>query len=417
MVKTITMAELKKLKAPSPQDLHRQRVGKGNFNRWNSLSDDSRRPSFSGKRQLEISSSPPPDAPAKAPRLDSNMLFEQMKAHEGKLKEAKTILEEAVKAKADADLDNNNLLDDGTNSCISKMLLVLTALVAHSEGLSSSIIDMHSSGYQPPKQVPPNNTRRNLNAEGNYDDPPPIQRGRANTSSRKKELTQDEITIKKIRQEITKAEKSTTIFDVDLGQVPIINKDTLSGKFTQTIHAAAATSDEVKKGNYSTEDAGEILDDVLTCANMEILGNGGSKKYYNRLKPSDPLNGKFCTVPIKLTFKTKEERVKAEQSLRKFSKVKCSVPYPKKLRTIIGNLVKEGKKVKPDTYIKVKVDTEKMKVSALASIRNDSGRWTWQDLNISHDIPLDILEQPDKVTLEAMDHDSEQAADEGLQTL
>jgi hypothetical protein len=75
------------------------------------------------------------------------------------------------------------------------------------------------------------------------------------------------------------------------------------------------------------EDTGEILDDVLTCANMEILGNGGSKKYYNRLKPSDPLNGKFCTVPIKLTFKTKEERVKAEQSLRKFSKVKCSVPY------------------------------------------------------------------------------------------
>ncbi len=129
------------------------------------------------KRQLEISSSPPPDAPAKAPRLDSNMLFEQMKAHEGKLKEAKTILEEVVKAKADADLDNNNLLDDGTNSCISKMLLVLTALVAHSEELSSSIIDMHSSGYQPPKQVPSNNTRRNLNAEGNYDDPPPRSRG------------------------------------------------------------------------------------------------------------------------------------------------------------------------------------------------------------------------------------------------
>jgi len=122
MVKTITMAELMKKKPPSPQDQHRERVGKGNFNRWNSLSDDSRRPSFSGKRQLEVSSSPPPDAPSKAPRLDSNTLFEQMKAHEGKLQEAKGILEEAIKAKADADLDNNNLLDDGTNSCISKML-------------------------------------------------------------------------------------------------------------------------------------------------------------------------------------------------------------------------------------------------------------------------------------------------------
>jgi hypothetical protein len=411
------MAELMKKKPPSPQDQHRERVGKGNFNRWNSLSDDSRRPSFSGKRQLEVSSSPPPDAPSKAPRLDSNTLFEQMKAHEGKLQEAKGILEEAIKAKADADLDNNNLLDDGTNSCISKMLLVLTALVAHSEGLTSSLIDMHSSGFQPNKQVHPNNTRKNLHANGSYDDPPPFQRGRSNTVSRKKELSPEEITIKKIRQEITKAEKSTTIFDVDLGQVPIINKETLSGKFTKTIHSAASSSDEVKKGNYSAEDAGEILDDVLTCANMEILGNGGSKKYYNRLKPSDPLNGKFCTVPIKLTFKTKEERVKAEQSLRKFSKVKCSVPYPKKLRTIIGNMVKEGKKQKPDTYIKVKVDTEKMKVTAHASVKGDNGRWVWEDLKLSQDIPLDILEQPEKVTLEAMDHDSDQTTDESRSAL
>ena len=143
----------------------------------------------------------------------------------------------------------------------------------------------------------------------------------------------------------------------------------------------------------------------------------GSKKYYNRLKPSDPLNGKFCTVPIKLTFKTKEERVKAEQSLRKFSKVKCSVPYPKKLRTIIGNMVKEGKKQKPDTYIKVKVDTEKMKVTAHASVKGDNGRWVWEDLKLSQDIPLDILEQPEKVTLEAMDHDSDQTTDESRSAL
>ncbi len=68
MVKTITMAELMKKKAPSPQDQQRKRVGKGNFNRWNSLSDDSRRPSFSGKRQLEVSSSPPPDAPLQGPQ-------------------------------------------------------------------------------------------------------------------------------------------------------------------------------------------------------------------------------------------------------------------------------------------------------------------------------------------------------------
>jgi hypothetical protein len=180
---------------------------------------------------------------------------------------------------------------------------------------------------------------------------------------------------KKIRQEIGKAEKTITLFDLDLGQVPIINKDTLSGKFTQTIHAAATNSDEVKKGNCSPDEAREILDDILTCANMEFLGKGGSKKYYNKLKPNDPLNGKFCTVPIKLTFKSKEERVRAEQSLRKYCKVKYSTPYPKKLRTLIGNVVKEGKQKKPEHYIRVKVDSNKMTVSAQASIKNPNGRW------------------------------------------
>jgi hypothetical protein len=93
------------------------------------------------------------------------------------------------------------------------------------------------------------------------------------------------------------------------------------------------------------------------------------------MKPNDPLNGKFCTVPIKLTFKSKEERVRAEQSLRKYCKVKYSTPYPKKLRTLIGNVVKEGKQKKPEHYIRVKVDSNKMTVSAQASIKNPNGRW------------------------------------------
>jgi len=395
MVKSVTMAELRKAKPPSPKDQHRDNVGKGNFNRWNVLSDTSRRLSFSGqsgKRQLETSS-PPPSGPTKAARLDPNLLFEQVKKHEGKLKEAKTVLEEAVKAKADADLDNNNILDDGTNSCISKMLIVLTALVAHSEGLTSSIIDIYQEGQaHPPPSKPPS---ASLPASSDN-----AQRGRSGTFSQKKPLTQDELTKKKIRQEINKAEKTTTVFDLDLGQVPIINKDTLSGKVTRAIHSAAASSDEIKKGNYSAAEAEEILDDVLSCATLDFLGNGGSKKFYNKAKPQDPRNGTFCTVPTKLTFRTKDERIKAEQTLRKFGKVKCSVPYPKKLRSIIGDIVKKGKQVKPNNYIRVKVDTENLTVSALASVQSPSGRWIWEDLELSTEIPLDVLDKGDQVTLE-----------------
>jgi hypothetical protein len=166
--------------------------------------------------------------------------------------------------------------------------------------------------------------------------------------------------MKKIRQEINKAEKTTTVFDLNLGQVPIIDKDTLSGKVTRAINPATASSDEIKKGNYTAAEAEEILDDVLSCASLDFLGNGGSKKFYNKAKPHDPRNGTFCTVPTKLTFRTKDERIKAEQTLRKFCKVKCSVPYPKKLRTIIGDIVKKGKQVKHNNYIRVKVDNESL---------------------------------------------------------
>jgi hypothetical protein len=213
-------------------------------------------------------------------------------------------------------------------------------------------------------------------------------------------LTQDKLTKKKIRQEINKAEKTTTVFDLDLGQVPIINKDTLSGKVTRAIHSAAASSDEIKKGNYTAAEAEEILDDVLSCATLDFLGNGGSKKFYNKAKPHDPRNGTFCTVPTKLTFRTKDERTKAEQTLRKFGKVKCSVPYPKKLRSIIGDIVKKGKQVKPNNYIRVKVDSENLTVSAHASVQSPSGRWIWEDLGLSTEIPLDVLDKGDQVTLD-----------------
>ena len=402
MVKSVTMAELRKAKPPSPKELHQSNVGKGNFNRWNALGGgDGRRPSISGKRQLE-SSSPPPSAPQKAPRLDPNLLFEQMKAHEGKLTEAETILNEAVQAKADADLDNNNLLDDGTNSCISKMLLVLTALISHQKGLSSSFVDFCKENSSAANSQKGKNPPPNWGADQQLSEPP---RGRSGTISQKKPLTDEEITRKKVKQEIMKAEKSTTLFDLDLGQVPIINKDTLSSKVTRAIHAAAANGDEAKKGNYSPEETEEIMDDILTCAHLDFLGNGGSKKYYNKAKPNDPKNGKFCTVPTKLTFRSKEERTKAEQTLRKFGKIKCSIPYPKKLRTIIGDVVKKGKELKPNCYIRTKVDTDKMLVVAHASFQNEAGRWVWEDLHLDREIPLDVLDKPDQVTLE---RDSEQ---------
>jgi hypothetical protein len=70
------------------------------------------------------------------------------------------------------------------------------------------------------------------------------------------------------------------------------------------------------------------MDDILSCASIDILGKG-SRPFYNRKDTMDPRNGKMCTVPIKLTFRDKEVRFQAELALKKACKVKCGTPYPK----------------------------------------------------------------------------------------
>jgi hypothetical protein len=117
-------------------------------------------------------------------------------------------------------------------------------------------------------------------------------------------------------------------------------------------------------------------------------------------------NGKFCTVPAKLTFRNKDEKIRAEQSIRKLCKVRCSIPYPKKLRDIVNNMIQDGRKASPGNFIRFKVDAENLKVSAAASIHQGNNKYKWEDLNISTDIPLDVLDKTIQVTLdteEAMD--------------
>ncbi|MFN9939672.1 MAG: hypothetical protein ACK56I_09370, partial [bacterium] len=78
-----------------------------------------------------------------------------------------------------------------------------------------------------------------------------------------------------------------------------------------------------------------------------------------------------------------------------------STPYPKGLRTLISSLIEEAKRVKQGHFILAKVNVEKLTVSALASENN-----SWTDLNITRDIPLNILDR-----FETMEADSDMEAE------
>ena len=156
--------------------------------------------------------------------------------------------------------------------------------------------------------------------------------------------------------------KKTVIFDLNLGTAPTINKESISKKVTMALHEKGREGDH----DWALQDAAEMIDDTLSCSQLEFLGSG-TRKFYNNRDNTDKRNGKMCTVPVRMDFKNKETRVQAETTLRSICKVNCSIPYPRKLRMMITEIISSGKRLREGLFIKVKVDIDNLKLSASAS--------------------------------------------------
>ena len=187
----------------------------------------------------------------------------------------------------------------------------------------------------------------------------------------------------KVKKHLREAERHTTIYGLDLGPTPTINKETISRKVTVALHEKA------KEGNHdwALSNAADMIDDALSCSQLEFMGSG-TRKFYNNRDKTDKRNGKMCTVPVRMDFKNKDTRIQAETTLRSICKVTCSTPYPKKLRLMINEAIQNGKKMRQGCFIKVKVDMDNLKISAAA--RTDTG---WENLGLDSPIPLDILDR------------------------
>ena len=130
--------------------------------------------------------------------------------------------------------------------------------------------------------------------------------------------SEDDKSKKRIRQAIDKAKKVTLLMGLDLGDVL---GETLARKVTIDLHQRG--KEGAGKAGYEKKQVECMTDDLLTCANLDFLGST-TQKYNNKFKEDDPANGKYCTLPVKMIFKGKKERIQAEQHLRKVCNVKCS---------------------------------------------------------------------------------------------
>jgi hypothetical protein len=375
-MKALTMSELrKKGELPlSPKDRHTMNVGTGNYNRFAPLlPPPSGRGRLNSKRKLDSDST---QVEPKTPRLDPNVVFDQLKGSEESLNEIRKTLSDAVSVGESCYSAN----DGGMGEAFFKLAKTVDLLMVNQEKMLSTIVDAMG--------VVSNSSNSTSYSSA-------VTRGKRNPprdpSTRNDEQTIAEVKTRKLRQAITKAERSVTLFDLDLGPVPVLNRDTLSRKVTLHLHDMAQ-SQGIYKGNPAA--AEEAIDDILSCASIDILGKG-SQSFYNKKDPNDARNGKMCTVPVKLTFRDKATRFQAELSLKKACKVKCSTPYPKQLRAIMDDLVKRCKPDNNGCFILPKVDMDKLVVTARA--RSDKG---WRDLEQSAKIPLDILDPAESAAAE-----------------
>ena len=360
---------------------HHQATGSGTYNRFASIAPRDRSLS-TGKRPR---SQEAPDPIPKTPRLDANTVFAQLKDQDSSLLEAKELLKKA----AETGEDCLSAKDGAIGSIIHSLLQVMGILLTSHENLTSAIVDSVKLAEATPQPAPTGTITAGTKKKPSY------QENASQPTARQDPITPEEANIAKVKKALRDAEKKSIIFNLDMGPVPTINKDTLSRKVT------VALSNKAKEGNhdYNVNDAEDTIDDVLSCSKLEFMGSS-SRAFYNKKDTKDKRNGKFCTIPVRMDFKDKETRIQAEISLRKICKVSCSTPYPKNLRAILDRLVKEGKRIAPDHFIRTRVNADKLSIDVHAKVGNN-----WQDLGLSQQIPLDILNFHESQVTENMDSD------------
>jgi len=188
---------------------------------------------------------------------------------------------------------------------------------------------------------------------------------------------------KKFIQAVKEAEKSTLVFNLDMGNVPVMNTATMSRYFSLALKAKAAEVDGGVNGEPKGETVTQLDDTLSMVRSMDYFG-----KTTKKAKDKE-----YFTIPVKLAFKDKDTKIAAEQNLRKLCKVSCTTPYHATLRDFIRTVVDECKGKYRDTFIQAKVDAENMRlrISYL-----EKGEWH-NDVELV-DLPDSVYDTANKVS-------------------
>jgi hypothetical protein len=196
--------------------------------------------------------------------------------------------------------------------------------------------------------------------------------------------------VTQFKELLKEAEKSTLVFNLDMGKVPIMNKETMNKKATEALTKMAANKEKEGK-NIPSEEAIMAIDDLLSVTTGMQFYGATTKSYRN---PTDPKSGLYCTVPVRYEFVSRDDRIRAEKTLRDRCDVQCSTPYPLAVRECMKQIAVKVRSEKPGEMVRVTVDAGNLsfKIHSRLRTEGDEGKGKWMSYNISPPIPSSVIE-------------------------
>jgi hypothetical protein len=182
------------------------------------------------------------------------------------------------------------------------------------------------------------------------------------------------------------AEKSILIHNLNLGQAPTLNPATISSKITAALLLCVAQVDPLAIGQV-TACVKDTIDDIIGLVKGMTLFGSGTRPNRNPLKPED--NGKFYTVPVKLTFASKQIAIRVTEVLKGKYKLPITTPYHKSLRACFTHVQKEVRMLNPNHQVRVNLDIKNRVLKA--SVRLGE-KGPWELLNNSFPLPSEALD-------------------------
>ncbi len=228
------------------------------------------------------------------------------------------------------------------------------------------------------------NTRKAQQVKGNSQHPPPSGPPAAASATNNNNSNKEDPFVKAVKE----AERSILVFNLDMGQTPIMNPATISTKVTLSLLDLAAVKEGKEKGSHS-QDSLDLVDDIISqVVRMEFFG---TKTAPCKFPGNSKLNSTFYTVPVKFVFKDRRTAKTAAQFLRKYLDLNSITPYHKSLKAAMTQAINRAKAANPGHHAKVNLDLNGKSLKCLIRTEgNPPGSWSPWGKNIP--LPVEAMD-------------------------